>query len=128
MPTIGVLAKRWTTAKDMIRQLQEELVQIETEMLPMVESVEGGSRTSHVDGYKFVVKRPVLKSFDLNVWESIKGAIPSTMHPIKTKLVTELDNEGCEWLKENHPEYWEVMTKAITEKPGKTGFAVEVDE
>lgn len=124
--SIQVLAKRWTTAKDMIRQLQDELIEIETELLPLVESTEGGSKTNNVDGYKITVKRPINRTIDGEAWERVKDRIPTDLHPIRVKV--EPDAKGCEWLRENRPELWVVAAEAITEKPGKAGFTVEAVE
>ena len=124
--SIQVLAKRWTTAKDMIRQLQDELVSIEQELLPLVESTEGGSKTNNVDGYKITVKRPINRTIDGEAWERIKDRIPTDLHPIRVKV--EPDAKGCDWLRENRPELWVIAAEAITERPGKAGFTVEAVE
>jgi len=121
--SIKVLAKRWTTAKDMIKSLQDELIQIETELLPLLESNEGGSKTNNVDGYKITVKRPINRTIDGDAWEKVKESIPSDLWPIRVKV--EPDAKGCDWLRENRPELWLVASEAISEKPGKPGFTVE---
>ena len=121
--SIQVLAKRWTTAKDMISALQSELIEIEGLLLPLVESTEGGSRTNNVDGYKITVKRPINRTIDGEAWETVKARIPADLWPIRVKV--EPDAKGCDWLRENRPELWVVASEAITERPGKAGFTVE---
>ena len=121
--SVKVLAKRWTTAKDMIKSLQDELLTIENELLPMLESVEGGSKMNHIDGYKITVKRPINRTIDGEAWERISEKIPVDLRPVRVKV--EPDSAGCTWLRENRPELWAIAAEAITEKPGKAGFTIE---
>ena len=121
--SVKVLAKRWTTAKDMIKSLQDELLTIENELLPMLESVEGGSKTNHLDGYKITVRRPINRTIDGEAWELVKDRIPADLRPVRVKV--EPDAKGCDWLRENRPELWAIAAEAITEKPGKAGFTIE---
>jgi hypothetical protein len=123
---VKVLAKRWTSAKAMIRELQDELVAIENELLKEVESVEGGSKTNHLDGYKIVVKCPINRTIDGEAWERISEKIPADLRPVRVKV--EPDAKGCNWLRENRPELWAIAAEAITEKPGKAGFTIEEEE
>lgn len=125
MPNIKVLAKRWITAKDMIKSLQEELLSIENELLPLVDSSEGGSKTSHLEGYKLTIKRPINRCFDLGQWAVVCAQIPQDLWPVETKTV--LDEKGCVWLKQNNPDLWKLASQAITEKPGKPGFTIEAE-
>lgn len=124
--SVASLSKRWITAKDRIRELQEELIGIEAELLNSIESMEGGTKTNHLDGYKIVVKRPINRTIDGEKWEKVKDRIPSEYWPIKIK--TEPDAKGCEWLAAEKPELWLIAAEAITEKPGKPGFTVEAEE
>ena len=124
--SVKVLAKRWTTAKDMIKSLQDELLTIENELLPMLESVEGSSKTNHLDGYKITVKRPINRTIDGEAWELVKERIPADLRPVRVKV--EPDSAGCTWLRENRPELWAIAAEAITEKPGKAGFTIESEE
>lgn len=124
--SIASLAKRWTTGKARIKELQDELAQIENELLEMVESTEGGSRTSHAEGYKITVKRPINRTIDGDAWENVKARIPADLWPIRVKV--EPDAKGCDWLRENRPELWAVAAEAITEKAGKAGFTIEAEE
>ena len=124
--SVKVLAKRWTTAKDMIRDLQAELIEIEGLLLGEVESVEGSSKTNHIDGYKITVKRPINRTIDGEAWELVKERIPADLRPVRVKI--EPDAKGCDWLRENRPELWAIAAEAITEKPGKAGFTVEEED
>jgi len=101
MPEFKDLAARWMAAKGFAESAKQEMLALEAEMLAHVESVEGGSKTTHKDGYKVVVKRPVK---------------------------VEPDAKGCEWLAGNRPDLWTIAAEAITEKLGKPGFTVEAEE
>lgn len=123
---VKVLAKRWTSAKARIKELQGEMLGIETALLAEVESVEGSSKTNHIDGYKITVKRPINRTIDGEAWVWVSGKIPVDLWPIKVKI--EPDAKGCDWLRENRPELWAIAAEAITEKPGKAGFTVEEED
>jgi hypothetical protein len=123
---VKVLAKRWTTAKERIEELKEEMLEIETSLLAEVESVEGGSKTNHLDGYKITVKRPINRTIDGDAWEIVKERIPADLRPVRVKI--EPDAKGCDWLRENRPELWAIAAEAITERPGKAGFTVEEEQ
>ena len=121
--SVKVLAKRWQTAKDMIDGLKAEMLIIEADLLKEVESVEGSSKTNHLDGYKITVKRPINRTIDGEAWELVKERIPADLRPVRVKI--EPDAKGCDWLRENRPELWAIAAEAITEKPGKAGFTIE---
>lgn len=124
--SVKVLAKRWTSAKARIDELKAEMLEIEADLLKEVESVEGSSKTNHLDGYKITVKRPINRTIDGEAWELVKDRIPADLRPVRVKV--EADAKGCDWLRENRPELWAIAAEAITEKLGKPGFTVEEEE
>lgn len=126
MKSVKVLAKRWTTGKARIKELQDELLEIEADMLGLVESTEGGSKTNHLDGYKITVKRPINRTIDGEAWEAVKERIPSDLWPIKMKV--EPDAKGCDWLRENRSDLWAIAAEAIHEKEGMAGFTIEAED
>lgn len=123
MSEINILCKRWLTAKDHVRALQEEMLKIELELLDEVESVDGGSKTSRLDGYKITVKKPINRTIDGEAWEQVKERIPAALWPIRVKV--EPDPKGCDWLAENRADLWLIASEAITERAGKPGFTIE---
>jgi hypothetical protein len=122
----AILLKRWTTGKEMIDKLKDELITIENELLERVEYNPIGSKTTRLEGYKVTVKCPVNRSLDGDKWEEVKDSIPPEMWPVRMKL--EPDAKGCTWLAENRPDLWGIAAQAITEKPGKPGFTIEREE
>jgi hypothetical protein len=123
--SVKALCNRWVTAKDYIKSMQDELLEIESQLFDLVESVEDGSKVNHLDGYKITVKRPINRTINGEAWEQARDLIPAEMWPIKQKI--EPDTAGCKWLAENRPELWLIASKAITEKPGKAGFSIEAE-
>jgi hypothetical protein len=122
----AILLKRWTTGKEMLDSLKKELQDIENELLDIVEYNANGSKTTRLEGYKVTVKCPINRTIDGDKWEEVKDSIPAEMWPIKIKV--EPDAKGCTWLAENRPDLWGIAAQAITEKPGKPGFTVELEE
>jgi hypothetical protein len=121
--TVSELARQWVNVKAEVERLKSQLVELEEKMLPSLESVEGGSRTNSIEGFKIVVKRPINRTIDGEKWEEVKDSIPGDLWPIRVKV--EPDAKGCEWLAENEPKLWMIAAEAITEKAGKAGFTIE---
>lgn len=117
------LANRWITGKARIKELQDELLQIEAELAEQIGVVEGSQKTSHVDGYKITVKSTINRTLDPIAWDNVSDKIPVDLWPVKTKL--EPDTKGCKWLAENRPDLWLVASQAITEKLSKPSFTIE---
>lgn len=125
MPELRELAMKWHNYKMEVERLKGRMIELESEMLPLVESVEGGSKTTKAEGVKVVVKRPINRTIDGDKWETVKDRIPSDLWPIRMKV--EPDAKGCEWLAAERPELWAIAAEAISEKLGKPGFTVEVE-
>lgn len=120
------LASAWVAKKATIKAMQDELIAIEQELLSMVETVEDGSKTSKVDGYKITVKRPVNRTIDGEAWETVKDKIPAELWPVKIKVTP--DDSACKKLAKENPELWIIASEAITEKEGKANFTIEAIE
>lgn len=100
------------------------------ELADKIQAVTGhvgeGQKTYAVDGWKVAVKVPLIQSIDWDVWETIKSHIPQNRWPIEMK--PSLDVSGVAWIKENDPETYAILAKALTVKPGSVQVTVkEVD-
>jgi hypothetical protein len=120
------LASEWVAKKATIKAMQDELIAIEQELLTMVDTVEDGSKTSKVDGYKITVKRPVNRTIDGEAWETVKDKIPAELWPVKIKVTP--DDSACKKLAKENPKLWMIASEAITEKEGKPNFTIEAIE
>jgi hypothetical protein len=125
MPELKELATKWHNYKMEVERLKDRMVEIEGDMLLLVDSVEGGSKTTKAEGVKIVVKRPVNRTIDGDRWEAVKDRIPCDLWPIRVKI--EPDAKGCEWLASERPDLWAIAAEAISEKLGKPGFTIEVE-
>jgi len=123
MEKIAELSARWLEAKADEKEAQERRALIEADLLALVPSVVGGSKTTNEAGYKITVKAPIYRSIDAEKWDEVKDSIPHEIWPVKLRL--EADDKGCKWLAENDPTLWSVAARAITEKPGKASFTIE---
>lgn len=120
------LLAAWVDLKAQEASATQQRLKVEAKLLGLVESVDDGSKTSHVDGYKVTVKNGVKRSVDQKAWTAIAKQIPKHLHPVKVKY--EADTKGCKYLAENFPKIWILAAKAITEKPSKPGFTIEKEE
>lgn len=116
------LAALWLEAKEgenAFINYRREVEECLTRLLPMQEE---GSKTTAVGNYKITMTGVINRKLDLEAWDKLRESVPVDFWP--TKLVEEVDNTGCKYLKKNQPEIWAICAKAITEKPGKTGVKV----
>ena len=126
MKDLRDLASAWSNYKAEVARLSARLVELEEEMLPMLDSEEGASRTTKVDEFKIVVKRPINRTIDPECWKEISSQIPEEMWPIRMKI--EPDPKGCDWLAANEPKLWLIASGAIIEKAGKPNFVITSKE
>lgn len=117
------LLERWCIVKQELKATQDELARIEEGLLPHLETKGEGSVTQKIDNFKITVTTRINRTFDEIVWESIKQNIDPNLAPVKTKTV--LDEKGWKFLLENHKDVAEIVSKAVTEKPGKPGIKIE---
>lgn len=117
------LLERWCIVKQELKATQDELLRIEEALIPHLETKPEGSVTQKFDNFKVTITTRINRGFDEVVWESIKDNVDPELAPVKTKTV--LDEKGWKYLLENHPEVAHIVSKAVTEKPGKPGIKIE---
>ena len=116
------LAIRYSAAK----QAEDAAIAARRELAAAIQAATGhtaeGQKTYDADGWKIVVKAPLIRSMDWKRWAEIKDEIPAAMQPIKIK--EELDEKGVKWLMANEPDLYAVVAQAITTKPGAVQVTV----
>ena len=87
------LAIRYSAAK----QAEDAAIAARRELAAAIQAATGhtaeGQKTYDADGWKIVVKAPLIRSMDWKRWAEIKDEIPAAMQPIKIK--EELDEKGA---------------------------------
>ena len=116
------LAIRYSAAK----QAEDAAIAARRELAAAIQIATGhtaeGQKTYDADGWKIVVKAPLIRSMDWKRWAEIKNESPATLQPVKVK--EELDEKGVKWLMANEPDLYAVVAQAITTKPGAVQVTV----
>lgn len=120
---IEALCRDWIEAKKAENAANRQRIAIEEQIAQALESRPEGAITHKLDGYKVTLTQPVTRKLDVDAWEKVKGLIPMSLAPVKTKI--EADGTGCKYLAENRPEIWAKIATAFETKPGKLGVKCE---
>lgn len=126
--TPEIIAADWLAAKKLLKEAQTMLDECSAEIVAALGKKDEGSKTHNLNGFKIEISQPVSRSVDLvelaKIEQSLAGdpAFPSSL--IKTKVVTELDEKGFKWYRENAPAVYARLAAAVTAKPGKVGVTI----
>lgn len=122
MPDIETLATDWLRAKGEEAAANKRRVEIESQLVELIGKKDEGSKTQEVGNFKITTTGKVTRKMEWDKWELVKEQIPANLHPIKTK--EELDEKGVKWLKENQPEFYNLLPITVT--PAKTAIDIKV--
>jgi len=115
------LAKQWIDAKHAEGQAKALRIDIEERLKKFIQVPDDGSKSSQIGSFRVTVTQHTNRTLDDN-WEEVIEAIPQQFRPISYS--PKIDTKGIKWLKENEPGYWQILSRAITEKPAKTNFKI----
>lgn len=118
---LKTLCADWLNAKAEEKAATKRRVDLETEILKITGSRDEGSKTTTIEGFKITTKGVINRKMDWEKWQLVRGNIPQTMWPVKTKM--EIDEQGVKYLQANEPEYYRLLP--LTATPGKTGVTIE---
>ncbi len=81
------------------------------------------SSKTYKDGdWKIVVKQPINRSMDWQAWETVKQSIPEELWPVEMKPT--LDEKGIKWIQDNDAAIYQILSGALTTKPGAVSVTV----
>lgn len=111
-------------AKQKEADSRSERICVEEEIAALVETKENGQKTVKAGEYSVTVKRGL--SYTADVEELLKmDKNPAFPPPIKVKTTRELDLEGYEWYRANHPHLFNLLATHVTVKPKKVSVSVK---
>lgn len=124
--TVETMCDDWLVAKKMVKEAQDQLLEIEKELIAALDVPEEGSKTHRANGFKIELKGVVNRKADLDLLHTISEEIgknePFFMPPVKVK--TELDESAFKKMRTEMPGAYALLCKAVTATPGKTGVTV----
>lgn len=97
-------------------------IEVEGKILDLVEIKKDGSKTYNENFYKVVVKEPVNRTVDLEVYKKL-GLKLGQKDPVLMK--PSLDTKKYKALGEFDPKLFKKFQKCVTSKPGKVQVSVE---
>lgn len=122
---ISAACLAWQAAKRAEDAAKAERVSAENLIIDLLGfSKDEGSQTFKTDdGWKAVLTAKLDRKLDEEKWLEVENQFPVDMRPIKIKR--ELDTKGVNWLKNNAPTLYSILSSCMTIKPAKTGVKIE---
>jgi hypothetical protein len=123
-PPLTTLVDQWQALKQKEEDARLARVAHEALMLPYLEQVPQGSKTTTLsDGRKVTVKNGDSYSVDWQAWKQVKNDIPDELKPVKLKEV--LSETALRYLMRNEVETYKAISKCFIARPQKAGITVK---
>lgn len=118
------LAEQLIAAKAAEAKANKERVAIEEQLIEALGSKPEGAETHELpNGLKVTITGKQTYKADMDLLMQICGNLPPNLRPLKVE--TKLDETGAKYLRNNEPEVWAMLAKAITVTPAKTSVAIK---
>ena len=118
------LIEDFMDAKDDEDFARQKRIEIEEKIAALVPGPEDGQVTVKIRNAKLTVKRGLTYKADLDGITARMTGETEFPPPIKTKAVRELDVQGYEWYRANHPDIFSVLSNYVQVKPRKVSITV----
>lgn len=123
-PPLTTLVDQWQVLKQKEEDARAARVAHEAIMLPHLEQVPQGSKTTTLpDGRKVTVKNGDSYSVDWQAWKQVKDSIPDKLKPIKLREV--LSETELRYLMRNEVDTYKAIAKCFIARPQKAGITVK---
>ena len=123
-PPLTTLVDQWQVLKQKEEDARAARVAHEAIMLPYLEQVPQGSKTTTLsDGRKVTVKNGDSYSVDWQAWKQVKDSIPDELKPVKLKEV--LSETELRYLMRNEVDTYKAIAKCFIARPQKAGITVK---
>jgi len=123
-PPLTTLVDQWQVLKKKEEDARAARVAHEAIMLPYLEQVPQGSKTTTLsDGRKVTVKNGDSYSVDWQAWKQVKDSIPDELKPVKLKEV--LSETTLRYLMRNEVDTYKGIAKCFIARPQKAGITVK---
>lgn len=123
-PPLTTLVDQWTLLKKKEEDARLARVAHEAIMLPYLEQVPQGSKTTTLsDGRKVTVKTGDSYSVDWQAWKQVKDSIPEKLRPVQLKEV--LSETSLRYLMRNEVDTYKTIAKCFIASPRKAGITVK---
>ena len=123
-PPLTTLVDQWQVLKQKEEDARAARVAHEAIMLPHLEQVPQGSKTTTLpDGRKVTVKNGDSYSVDWQAWKQVKDSIPDKLKPIKLREV--LSETELRYLMRNEVDTYKAIAKCFIARPQKEGITVK---
>lgn len=118
------LAQDLIAAKAAEAAANKARVAIEEQLIEVLGAKPEGAVTHELsNGLKITITGKMTYKADMAALMAICGNLPESYRPIK--MEPKLDETGAKFLRNNEPEIWAVLAKAITITPAKTAVTIK---
>ena len=104
-------------------QAKANRIAAEKALLPFLESVPEGSKTTDIDGFKVTVTSRVNRRASGDQLAGLQREIRGNLCPVK--MVPKLDEPGLKWLQNNEPDIYATAAQFFTATPGKPTVTIK---
>lgn len=116
----------YIAAKQAENAAKKARIDAEESIINLIDDIPAeGSKTIELDGHKVTVTQRISRKLDYKAYAMIVDSIPESIRPVEFVETPKVDDKGCLWLAENEPGYWQILSKAIIEKPMKIAIKVQ---
>lgn len=118
------LAQDLIAAKAAEAAANKARVAIEDQLIQALGAKPEGAETHELtNGLKITITGKMTYKADMAQLLAICGDLPEAMRPLKVE--TKLDETGAKYLRNNEPEVWAMLARAITIAPAKTAVSIK---
>lgn len=112
-------------AKRLEEQWKQKRIEAGNAIAEALGTPDEGSKTHKVDelGVKVTVKQPVNRRVDWTAFDAVAAAHPGEHLPVVHKR--ELDTKGLKWIRDNQPQLYAELARAITATPGRVQIEIK---
>lgn len=122
--TVAELTQKLIEAKRIENEANANRVAIETQIISLLGVKEEGSQTHDLEnGMKITITGKLSYKADIEKLLELSERLPENLRPIKVE--TKADETGLKYLRNNEPEAWKVISKAVTISPAKPSVTIK---
>lgn len=128
VPTLDELAEQLLHAKALEQDAKAHRIDIEEQIIERVGVKEEGPTNANGERYRLFTAGKITRTLDADAVEALRERIPAPLYNRLFNFLPKLDLKEYRYIRNNEPDYFALLDKAVTSKPAKpTVFVKEID-
>jgi len=126
MNKIDELKDQWVRLKAEEATARERRLAVEQSLIAMINDMpdEGTKTLQCDDGVKVRVTSKLTRRLDAARWADLRDMIPQPLADRLVRAKLELDSRELRYIRNNEPDYFQIIAPAITETPAKPSVTI----